>query len=125
MARIVIVDDNLMMRTRLRQILTDAGHAVVGEASDGLQAPDVVRSAKPDLVTLDMRMPGRDGLPTLQHLRLRNPDLAVVVISANVDQRRVIDALKLGARDFVPKPFSPEAVVTSVAKALEPSGASA
>jgi two-component system, chemotaxis family, chemotaxis protein CheY len=120
MARVVIVDDSLVAREQLRRILTAAGHDVVGEAEDGLQAPQVVGRLKPDVVTLDMLMPGRDGLATLHHLRLRDPDLPVVVCSASATQRRVVDALRLGAKDFVAKPIDKGELLRAIDGALAP-----
>ena len=118
----MIVDDNLLIRTQLSEILTVAGHEVVGEANDGLQAPAVVHDLSPDLVTLDLVMPGRPGLETLRHLMMIDPSLLVVVCSASLDQHRVIQALQLGAKNFIVKPFSRETVLSSVAEALRSSG---
>jgi len=96
LARVLIVDDNLLCRALLRQILSDGGHEVVGEAQDGVQAPACVHELRPELVTLDLVMAGRDGLATLKHLPMVDPFLTVVVCSASLDQRNVIDALRLG-----------------------------
>jgi two-component system, chemotaxis family, chemotaxis protein CheY len=117
-ARIVIVDDNLLSRTLLRRILTEGGHEVLGEAKDGMEAPARVHELRPELVTLDLVMPGRGGLMTLQHLLLVDPSLAVVVCSASLTEHNVIAALRLGARGFIAKPFSPEAVLDAVHAAL-------
>jgi two-component system, chemotaxis family, chemotaxis protein CheY len=118
MARILIVDDNLLMRTLLREILSGAGHEIVGEASDGLEAPARVRELHPDLVTLDLVMPGRSGIATLVHLLKIDPALVVVICSASLDQRRVIESLRLGARGLIIKPFNRSTVLEGVDKAL-------
>ena len=120
MARIVVVDDNLLIRRQLSDILTEAGHEVVGEADDGLQAPGCVHDLQPDLVTLDLVMPGRNGIETLRHLLLIDPSLPVVVCSATLDQDKVIQALQLGAKGFIVKPFSAETVLNGVQDALAP-----
>jgi two-component system, chemotaxis family, chemotaxis protein CheY len=117
-ARVVIVDDNLLCRTLLRRILSDGGHEVVGEAQDGTRAPVCVHELRPDLVTLDLVMPGRGGLATLEHLLMVDPSLAVVVCSASLDQRRVLAALRLGAKGFVVKPVDHETVLDAVRNAL-------
>jgi len=114
----LIVDDNLLCRTLLRRILSDGGHEVVGEASDGAEAPAWVHELRPELVTLDLVMPGRGGLATLEHLLMIDPSLAVVVCSASLDQRRVIASLRLGARGFIVKPFSHVTVLDTVRDAL-------
>jgi two-component system, chemotaxis family, chemotaxis protein CheY len=117
-ARIVIIDDSLLIRTLLSEILTEAGHTVVGVASDGLSAPAIVQEHMPDLVTLDLVMPGRDGIVTLKHLLIHDAMLPVVVCSASLDQRRVVEALRLGARGFIVKPFTRETVLAAVDEAL-------
>jgi two-component system chemotaxis response regulator CheY len=117
-ARVVIVDDNLLCRTLLRSILSNGGHDVVGEARDGTQAPVCVHELRPELVTLDLVMPGRGGLATLEHLLMVDPSLAVVVCSASLDQRRVLAALRLGAKGFVVKPFDHLTVLDAVRSAL-------
>jgi two-component system chemotaxis response regulator CheY len=121
-ARVVIVDDNLLCRTLLRRILCDGGHDVVGEAEDGTQAPACVHELRADLVTLDLVMPGRGGLATLEHLLMVDPSLAVVVCSASLDQRRVLAALRLGAKGFVVKPFDHDTVLDAVRNALTETG---
>ena len=73
---------------------------------------------RPDLVTLDMVMPGRDGIATLRHLHLRQPGLRVVVCSASATERRVLEALRLGASDFVTKPFDPAKLLAAIDAAL-------
>ncbi len=118
MARVVIVDDNLLCRTLLRRILSDAGHEVVGEAQDGLEAPARVHELRPELVTLDLVMPGRSGLTTLEHLLMVDSSLTVVVCSASLNEHNVIAALRLGAKGFIVKPFNPEAVLDAVHDAL-------
>ncbi|MGO9751881.1 MAG: response regulator [Solirubrobacteraceae bacterium] len=122
MARIVIVDDNLLVRSLLRDILNDGGHAVVGEAKDGMEAPGQVRDLRPDLVTLDLVMPGRSGLPTLKHLMMLDHSLPVVVCSAFLNENHVLTALRLGAKGFIVKPFDRESVLSAVGGALGGSG---
>jgi two-component system, chemotaxis family, chemotaxis protein CheY len=117
-ARILIVDDNLMIRTLLRDILTSAGHEVVGEARDGLEAPTLLHEHRPDLVLLDLVMPGRDGLTTLNHMRMIDPMLVVIVCSASLDQKKVIRALQLGAKGFIVKPFNRDSVLAAVQDVL-------
>ncbi len=118
LARILVVDDSLLVRKMLTEILIDAGHDVVGQAQDGLEAPVRVRELHPDLVTLDLIMPGRGGLATLQHMLMLDPSLAVVVCSASLDQARIIAALRRGARGFIVKPFDPRTVLDAVNCAL-------
>jgi two-component system chemotaxis response regulator CheY len=125
LARIVIVDDSLLIRRMLSDILMSAGHEVVGEAVDGLEAPVCVHEHRPDLVTLDLIMPGRGGMMTLKHLKMVDPSLAVVICSASLDERKVMQALRLGASGFIVKPFTRELVLDSIRDALSGDGGSA
>jgi two-component system, chemotaxis family, chemotaxis protein CheY len=118
MARVLIVDDSLMIRTLLREILASAGHEIVGEAADGLQAEACVRRLLPDLVTLDLVMPVRGGLDSIPYLLEVDRSLAVVVCSASLDQRRVLTALRHGAIGFIVKPFDAQSVLTNLDAAL-------
>lgn len=118
LARIVIVDDNLMIRTLLREILDGGDHEVVGEADDGVQAESRVRALRPELVTLDLGMPVRGGLESLPYLLAVDPSLTVVVCSAFLDRPRVIAALRAGAIGFVAKPFDRQSVLAGVDDAL-------
>ena len=122
MARILVVDDNLLIRTLLREILGGGGHEVVGEAHDGLQAEASVRKLLPDLVTLDLVMPVRGGLDSLPYLLEVDPQLPVVVCSASLDQRRVLAAMRCGATGFILKPFDRSSVISNVNAALESGG---
>jgi two-component system, chemotaxis family, chemotaxis protein CheY len=105
MARIMIVDDNLLIRTLLREIAASGGHDVVAEAKHGDEAIAHAREQRPDLVTLDLVMPRRDGFRTLPELRLIDPTVLVIVCSAWLTEPRVTTALRLGANGFVAKPF--------------------
>jgi DNA-binding NarL/FixJ family response regulator len=122
LARVVIVDDSLLIRGLLGKILTEAGHEVVGEAEDGLQAPLVVRELRPELVMLDLVMPGRSGMSALRHMLLVDPSLSVVVCSASCSQSRVIEALRLGAKGFIVKPLDWRQVLVAVNSALGSGG---
>jgi two-component system chemotaxis response regulator CheY len=117
-ARILIVDDNLLCRSLMRQILVDAGHLIAGEAKDGLEAPAKVRDLRPDLVTLDLVMPNRGGMATLQHLMMLDHSLPVVLCAAFPSEQRVITAVRLGAKGLILKPFERAAVVETVTTAL-------
>ncbi len=124
-ARTLIVDDSLLCRSLLGEILRDAGHEVVGEAADGLQAPQRVRELQPELVTLDLVMPGRDGLLTLRHLLMIDPALVVIVCSAALDAQRVLGAVRLGAKGFIAKPFTRSSAREVVEHALDGSSVAA
>jgi two-component system chemotaxis response regulator CheY len=116
--RVLIVDDAAFMRIMLRKIVITAGHDVVGEASDGLAAVEMYRELRPDLTTLDITMPGKDGIEVLEEIMGLDPEARVLMCSAIGQQAKVVESLKLGARDFVVKPFDTETVEHAIAKAL-------
>ncbi len=118
MARVLIIDDNVLIRTLLREILTDGGHDVVGQASDGVKATAALHTFRPDVVTLDLVMPGRTGAMTLHHVLMLAPSLAVIVCSAALTPATRQDAKRLGARGFIEKPFDRHCVLDAVQQAL-------
>jgi two-component system chemotaxis response regulator CheY len=119
LARILIIDDNVLIRTLMREILNGGGHEVVASARDGLEAPRWEHKFRPELATLDMVMPGRSGLTTLHHLRMVDPSIAIVVCSAALTDRRIREARKLGANGFIEKPFDRRTVLDVVGAVLK------
>lgn len=116
-ATILIVDDEKDIRISLSGILEDEGYSVIS-AVDGDDALDAVKAELPDLVLLDIWMPGRDGLETLAMLKEQFPFLTVVMISGHGTIETAVKATKLGAFDFIEKPLSLEKVLITVANAL-------
>ena len=114
----LIVDDATIMRLRLREII-EPEFSVAGEAGDGDEALRLYEELSPDFVTLDISMPKTNGMEALQKLMARHPDARVVIVSAVGQKKMVLDALGLGARDFVIKPFEPERVVKAVRRLFE------
>jgi two-component system chemotaxis response regulator CheY len=119
MARILIVDDQLFARTIIRRTLEGAGHEIVGEAENGRLALDRYAELHPDLVLLDITMPEMDGLTTLKLLFEQDHEACVVMSSALGQDSKVREALSLGARDFIIKPYQPERLCTVVQDVLE------
>ena len=101
---VLVVDDEPMLRNLLSRLLRMEGYEVV-EAADGQAALDVVSAEEPDLVLLDVMMPGRDGLDVLGDLR-RTSDVPVILVSALGEEADRVLGLKMGADDYVVKPFS-------------------
>ena len=118
MARMLVVDDAAFMRKVLSDALTAGGHEVVGEAADGNQAVAQYQELRPDLTTLDITMPDKDGLAALRELIALDPDARVIICSALGQEAKVLEAIKIGAKDFVVKPFDAERLLGAVAKAL-------
>lgn len=116
--RVLVVDDAKFMRHMLKTILTDIGCEIVGEAADGAEALTKYKELHPDIVTMDIVMPNKGGLDALRDIRAADPDARVVMISA-IDQREpLMEALKLGAIDYVVKPFERERVQDAMKRVL-------
>jgi two-component system chemotaxis response regulator CheY len=118
MARVLVVDDALMMRKMLSDALAKGGHEVVGEAANGEDAVMSFQSLKPDVTTLDITMPEKDGITALREILALDPTARVVMCSALGQEAKVLESIKAGARDFVVKPFQAERVLEAVGKAL-------
>ena len=116
--RILIVDDSFYMRTMLKNMLTDAGYDVVGEAANGQQALEMAVATTPDLITLDVILPDNTGLDVLKGIRQQQPDAKVVMCSAVGQETIVNEAIENGALAYIVKPFSEERVPEIVGGAL-------
>src|SRR5579859_2134778 len=119
MARVLVVDDAAFMRKLLSDALASGGHEVVGEAGNGAEAVARYQELRPELTTLDITMPEKDGLSALAEIMSIDPAAKVVMCSALGQESKVLEAVKLGARDFVVKPFQPARVLEAVGKALD------
>lgn len=106
--KIMIVDDAVFMRTMIRRILEGAGYSQILEASDGEQALHMYRESEPDLVLLDITMPGKSGIEVLEDILNYDKQARVVMCSAIGQDEMIWKALDLGARDFIVKPFKEE-----------------
>jgi DNA-binding response OmpR family regulator len=116
--RILIIDDEENIRRVTRLTLQAAGYEV-GEAADGERGLEAFGDGSSwDAVLLDQRMPGMDGLETLRHIKDRRPEARVIMSTAYASIELAVDAMKLGATDFVRKPMTPEIVRNAVAAAL-------
>lgn len=118
-AKILIVDDAMFMRTVLKEILQSEGYEVAGEASNGQEAIELAKELQPDIVTLDITMPDMDGVAALPKILEASPASKVVMCTAMGQQKLVVEAIKLGARDFVVKPFTKSRVIQAIENALE------
>lgn len=116
MARILVVDDAAFMRMMIKDILIKGGHEVVGEAKDGNDAISKYEELKPDIVTMDITMPDKDGIAAVKEIRSKNPNAKIIMCSAMGQQAMVLEAIQSGARDFVVKPFQADRVLEAIAK---------
>jgi two-component system chemotaxis response regulator CheY len=118
MARVLVVDDAAFMRKMVSDALASGGHEVVGEAGNGVEALSRYQDLRPDVTTLDITMPEKDGLSALKDILSFDPTAKVVMCSALGQESKVLEAIKGGAKDFVVKPFQAERVLDAVAKAI-------
>ena len=116
--RILVVDDAAFMRMMLKDILTKGGFDVCGEAADGVEALAKYNELKPDLVTLDITMPNKDGIAALKDIKAADPSALCIMCSAMGQQSMVIEAIQSGAKDFIVKPFQADRVLESIKKVL-------
>jgi two-component system, chemotaxis family, chemotaxis protein CheY len=116
--KILIVDDAAFMRMMIKDILTKNGFEVVGEAADGNQAVEKYKELSPDLVTMDITMPEKDGIAALKEIKSLDGNAKIIMCSAMGQQAMVIDAIQAGAKDFIVKPFQADRVIEAIQKAL-------
>jgi two-component system chemotaxis response regulator CheY len=118
MARVLVVDDAAFMRKMVTDALSGGGHEVVGEAANGAEAVQRFQELRPDVMTLDITMPEKDGLAALKEIIAVDPGAKVVMCSALGQESKVLESIKLGAKDFVVKPFQADRVLSAIEKAL-------
>jgi DNA-binding response OmpR family regulator len=119
--RVLVVDDDPTVSDVVRRYLERAGFAV-SLATDGPDALDVVERDHPDLVVLDLMLPGIDGLEVCRRLRTRTPEVPVVMLTALGEEADRVLGLELGADDYLTKPFSPRELVLRVRSVLRRAG---
>lgn len=118
--RILVVDDEALILRLLRRILSASGYEVL-VASSGMQGVDVARQEQPDLILLDLSMPGMDGLAVCRELR-QWTETPIIVVSARGEERYKVHALDLGADDYLTKPFGYDELLARVRVCLRRSG---
>ncbi|MGC1175443.1 response regulator transcription factor [Polaromonas sp.] len=109
--RLMIVDDSNMIRTRISRVVQSGGLkgiVLAGLAKNGREALRLARATRPEVVTMDLTMPEMDGIECITELLRFDPKINILVVSALSDKSTAIQALKLGARGFVAKPFTDE-----------------
>ncbi len=116
---VLVCDDAIFMRTMISDILSQAGYEVVGEAETGAEAVERFKELNPDLVTMDIVMPGMGGMDAVREIVKIAPSARILMCSAIGQQALVIEAIQAGAKDFVVKPFQPSHVLEAVQRVLE------
>ena len=113
---VLIVDDAIFMRIKLKHILEENGYSVVGEAENGQEAIEIYKRENPDIVLMDITMPGMDGVDSLKGIIDYDEDAKVIMCSAMGQQNMVMEAIKSGAIDFIVKPFDNDRVIDALEK---------
>lgn len=116
MANILICDDTEFMRALLTKIVESVGHTVVGQASNGALGVDMYLDYRPDLVLMDLTMPEMDGVVAIKYIMDADPDAKIIVVSSVGTEKMITDALRLGAVDYVLKPFNDEKILQCIEK---------
>ncbi len=116
-ARVVVIDDDYAMRLSCRQILAKSGYAVE-VFEDGTKGIEAVLAQRPDLVVVDLKMPGISGMDVIDRVHTIDPHMVVVVITGYPTIGSAVEAIKAGAYDFLPKPFTPDELRLVVKRAL-------
>ncbi len=119
MKKVLIADDASFMRQMIRDIIEPEGWEVVGEASDGVDVVDKFKKLRPDVVMMDIVMPKRSGIDAVKAIKAEDPGARVVMCSALGQEALVTEAIQAGAKDFIVKPFKPDAVLATLAKVVE------
>lgn len=115
---VLVVDDVAFVRKTLIDILTEAHYQVVGEAQDGNQAIEMYTRLRPDIVTMDVVMPNVSGIDATRKIMKINKDAKVVIISAMGQENLVMEAINVGAKDYILKPFSAADVLKTIERAF-------
>jgi len=116
--RVLVVDDEAGIRNLLQRTLEDAGYSVVTAAS-GQEALDKMSEMNIELALLDIKMPGMSGMEVLRQVTINWPDTCVIMVTAIGDAQTAVEAMKLGAYDYITKPFDPNDVVPAIQKAFQ------
>lgn len=116
-ATVLIVDDEIGPRESLKMALKSTYH--IKEADGGLQAMQILHKRKVDLVTLDLKMPGMDGIAVLKSIKEYNPRIEVLVITGHGTRKNAAELVQLGACGYQTKPFNVQQIVSEVSRAIE------
>ena len=113
--KILIVDDSPLIIKRLSEFLSELGHEII-PATNGKSAITLYEAEQPDLVFMDILMPGTDGISTMQQIITTNPNAQIIIMSSMGQQSKIVEAIQSGATDFIVKPFEPTKILLALEK---------
>ncbi|WP_125154764.1 response regulator [Clostridium rectalis] len=118
MANVLVVDDSAIMRVNIRSILKSGGHNVVAEAENADQAYFEYKKFRPELITMDVNMPGMNGIDATKKIIKKFPEAKVIIVSSLEQKNLVVDALEAGAKHYVLKPITSEKLLERIDQVL-------
>ncbi|MGM0418142.1 MAG: response regulator [Thermodesulfobacteriota bacterium] len=116
---VMVVDDSAISLRNLSNILEELDFNVAGACFDGQQACDNYSDLKPDLVTMDITMPVMDGIEATKKIVESHPEAVIIMVTSHAQKQTVIDAVRVGARGYIIKPFNKEKVAESITKVID------
>jgi two-component system chemotaxis response regulator CheY len=116
MKRVLVVDDAAFMRITIKNMLSKNGFEIAGEAENGAQAIQKCAELQPDIITMDITMPEVSGIDALKEIMKTRPQTTVIMVSAMGQEGMVKEAVMLGAKGFVVKPFKEEIIMAALSK---------
>ena len=114
MLKVLVVDDSLVIRAKMRGFLIKLGHSVIGEAKDGREAILMYKELNPDLITMDITMPDMDGIEATRRIIDENPDALIIMVTSHGQEKKVMDAIDAGAKGYVLKPIRLEKLDSTI-----------
>ena len=114
MLKILIVDDSLIIRKKIRKIVETLGHEVVVDATNGQEAIDSYTKYKPDLVTMDITMPDMDGITAVKHIIANDPDAKIIMVTSHGQEDMVIKSIQSGAVGYMLKPITDDKMAQAI-----------
>jgi len=115
--KVLIVDDSIAMRMMISDILKRNDFEIAGQAPDGIKALEMYKQLRPDIVTMDIVMPNELGIESMKKILQFDPKARIVVISGLHQKNLLMEALEVGAKDYIIKPFTEDELVASLRKA--------
>jgi len=117
--RCIVVDDSNFARKRISKAVAAIGGEVIGEAVNGREAIDLFAKVRPEIVLMDITMPEMDGIETLKHILAKDPEAKVIMVSSVGHKEMVWKAMRIGAKHFIGKPFTPTYALEVISSVLE------
>ncbi len=102
--KVLVVDDSAVMRSMVSQILKSEQYEICGQAADGVEAIELFKKLKPDVMTLDINMPKKTGIETLKEILKVHPEAKIVMLTSEGQKSTVVEAIALGAKNYIVKP---------------------